>query len=509
MTLIIATSQPAFGQIETLVMPGPVIEGHAEVEAECSSCHQAFQRTRQRTLCLECHEEVAADLEAASGYHGRDREAATQPCASCHTDHEGRDADIVILDEAAFDHDLTDFSLLGKHAETACTDCHEADRKYREAPGDCVACHEDDNPHGETMGTACGDCHVATDWLDVEFDHAETGYPLLGKHADVACNDCHADDTFTNTPTTCYGCHAEDDAHEGRSGRECENCHNPGSWDDTSFDHARDTDFPLTGRHAEQTCGDCHSDDPFADALESACIACHAEDDEHDRHFGEQCDTCHVDSAWEDVRFDHADDTGYALLGAHETAECEACHVEPIFEVALKTDCLACHEDDDAHEGTQGSDCRECHSEEAWTSDVFFDHGLTRFPLLGAHTEAECDACHESHVFADAPEACIDCHREEDAHEGRFGTDCALCHSPVTWQDWFFDHDRQTDFPLEGAHAVTACEGCHRGTLGAQARLGERCADCHRADDIHDGEFGSDCARCHSAESFSDVRRIQ
>jgi hypothetical protein len=509
MTLGMLAYKPAYAQIETLVMPGKVIEGHADVEGECAKCHQRFERGRQRTLCLDCHEDVAADIEKPAGFHGRSPQAKDESCASCHTDHEGRDADIVKLDEATFDHDFTDFPLLGKHAEKECSACHADDEKHREAPNDCYACHEDDNPHGDTLGTACGDCHSAVEWLDVEFDHDTTGYPLIGKHQEPACLDCHADNTFQNAPTECYDCHAEDDAHDGRSGNECGNCHNPKGWDDTSFDHNRDTDFKLDGKHAEQNCEGCHSEDPFSDELDMACISCHLENDNHDGHFGESCETCHASSGWPDVHFDHGTVSGYELIGAHGEAECTACHIEPIYEVELQRDCLACHEDDDAHEGSQGTQCLDCHSEASWKDDVFFDHDLTRFPLLGKHAETDCGECHESHVFRDAPEDCIGCHRENDKHDGRFGEECALCHNPVEWQQWLFDHNKQTSFPLDGAHTDVACEGCHRQSLTAQTRLGQNCADCHRSDDIHDGEFGPDCGRCHSAESFRDVRSIQ
>ena len=509
MALAILAHEPAHAQIETLVMPGKVIEGHAEYEDKCASCHQKFERSKQRALCLDCHEDIAADIEKPAGFHGRYRRAREAACANCHTDHEGRDADIVNLDEDDFDHDFTDFPLLGKHAEAECSACHADDEKHRDAPTDCYACHEDDNPHGETLGTACGDCHSPSEWLDVEFDHDATGYPLIGKHQEPACLDCHADNTFQDAPTECYDCHAEDDAHDGRSGNACGDCHSPRGWDDTSFDHDRDTDFRLDGKHAEQSCEGCHSEDPFADELDTACIACHREDDNHEGHFGEGCESCHASSGWPEVHFDHGEDAGYALIGAHGEAECTACHIEPIFDVKLERDCLACHEDDDAHEGTQGTQCLDCHSEASWKDDVFFDHDLTRFPLLGKHAETDCGECHASHVFRDAPEDCVGCHRENDSHQGRFGEDCALCHNPVDWQQWLFDHNVQTSFTLDGAHADVACEGCHRRELAAQTRLGRNCADCHRSDDIHDGEFGPDCGRCHSADSFRDVRSIQ
>ena len=509
MALLFATAKPAQAQIETVIMPGKVIEAHAEYEEDCANCHQRFERSKQPALCLDCHEEIAGDIDTKSGFHGKDRRASRSACANCHTDHEGRDADIVGLEPGSFDHELTDFQLLGKHAENQCKDCHQPEQRHRDTPSDCFSCHEDDDPHDERLGTQCNDCHKPTDWLDVKFDHDTTGYPLIGKHLEPACLDCHTDDTFTNTPTTCFGCHAEDDAHDGRSGNECGNCHKPTDWLDTSFDHARDTDFILDGKHAEQTCEACHSEDPFSDQLSTMCFACHEKDDNHEAHFGEQCNTCHVTAGWPDVRFDHAVDTGHALLGKHAEAECTACHLEPVFDVPLESECLACHEEDEPHEQSLGTACKDCHNELTWQDEVFFDHGLTQFPLLGKHEQAECDACHDSHVFRDAPEACIDCHRNDEPHNGFFGTNCGFCHNPVAWPEWSFDHNLQTDFPLTGAHADADCESCHRRPLRNQTSLGRYCADCHLSDDIHDGEFGPDCERCHSPESFRDVRRIR
>ncbi len=509
MTALLLTTEEAIAQLETLVMPGDVIEGHAEIEADCDNCHASFARDKQRALCMDCHEEVAGDISNRRGYHGLFKNARDNQCVTCHTDHEGRDARIVVLDSGAFDHKFTDFVLHGKHAGLACSECHQPGDKHRNAPLECVACHEDDRVHEGTLGNECGSCHAATGWQDVEFDHDATGFSLIGNHRQAVCLDCHTDRTFRSTPSACIDCHAEDDVHQGRSGPECGNCHSPTGWLDTSFDHTRDTRFTLRGSHANLSCKDCHSDEPFADALKTECVSCHRADDNHDGHFGERCDTCHAATEWSDLIFDHARDASHELLGGHATADCRSCHVEPIFEVSLSAGCNSCHAADDPHEGTQGETCNDCHNEFGWTDDLFFDHDLTRFPLLGAHGGQECIACHTSQVFRDAPMACVDCHRNDDRHEGRLGDACGLCHNPVDWTSWLFDHDTQTAFPLLGAHVSVECEACHRNSLQHQLRLGSRCADCHRSDDVHDGEFGTDCGRCHSADSFKNVRSIR
>lgn len=414
-----------------------------------------------------------------------------------------------MFDEERFDHRFTDFELLGKHADAGCADCHDPDGKYRDAPTACASCHGEDDVHDGFLGDDCASCHAATEWPDATFDHDATGYPLIGKHESTGCLDCHADATYQNAPTTCYGCHKADDVHDGRSGQQCDRCHNPADWNDTSFDHARDTRFALTGGHAELTCEGCHSDDPFDDRLETTCISCHADDDAHDGHYGEQCATCHSDAAWDPAAFDHTRDAGFALNGAHGDAECVSCHVAPIFEVELASDCYSCHAEDDVHEGQQGEACDTCHNETDWLGEVRFDHDLTRFPLLGEHAPLACDDCHESRAFRDAPTACGDCHAADDPHESRYVATCERCHTPVDWTRWQFDHDRETDFLLTGAHTGVGCDDCHRRPLDAMRGAGASCGACHRADDVHNGDFGDDCGRCHSADTFSGATEIR
>jgi hypothetical protein len=135
---------------------------------------------------------------------------------------------------------------------------------------------------------------------------------------------------------------------------------------------------------------------------------------------------------------------------------------------------------------------------------VRFDHGLTNFPLIGLHTVAACESCHQSAAFKGAPIACADCHnKEEDVHEGRLTARCADCHTPNGWKRVSFDHGRQTNYPLTGAHAKTGCYDCHRERNVADAKLPTACYACHRKQDVHRGAFGQDCSRCHDTSTFS------
>jgi hypothetical protein len=496
--------------LEKLVMPGELITGHAKLEGDCESCHVAFSRDQQRGLCLDCHEDIAADVTRRQGYHGRDPAALEAGCSSCHTDHQGRGADIVGLDTSAFDHALTDFALSGAHLETKCGECHAVEVTYREAPGLCHDCHAEDDEHEGGLGRECQTCHQATRWPDTQFDHLEeTGFALARGHEPVACVDCHRNDVYADTPTACYDCHRTDDSHKGLNGIDCAACHDTGPWPEFFFDHAVKSDFALTGKHLDTSCADCHTGPVFEVALASDCDSCHRDDDEHHGLNGRDCGSCHSAEAWTVVSFDHARDTDFQLVGAHVEVECAGCHKSPVKEASPPGDCFGCHGDDDPHAGQLGRACAECHGESSWTEAVVFDHGLTRFPLIGAHGPVACADCHETPRFQDASSQCVDCHREDDEHAMALGAACGDCHNSVEWPLWAFDHNRQTSFELDGGHAGIACAACHKRPAERGFKVAKTCGGCHRSDDVHRGEFGTDCERCHSTRDFRAVERVQ
>lgn len=489
------------GDLERLVMPGPVARAHASTESDCGKCHQPFGRTDQDTLCLACHEEVGEDVGAHRGFHGRAPTVAGAPCRSCHPEHRGRDFDILGLAPETFDHDVTDFPLQGAHPRVACASCHDPEHAHREAPHACAACHRDEEPHRGRLGDACGDCHRAEDWHAVRFDHGPTGFVLAGRHRDVDCVLCHANERYEATPRDCSTCHRIDDVHRGTFGPRCGDCHDPAGWRQTGFDHDRDTRFALEGAHRRTGCQSCHHADPAREKLASDCYSCHRLDDEHRGARGVDCRRCHGAAAWKPARFDH-DETRFPLTGAHATAECRACHRQPPFEEKLRTGCYACHAADDPHDGQEGTDCAHCHDDASWTARVRFDHELTRFPLLGMHAVTACGECHLGSAFLDAETGCVACHAPDDAHRKALGPDCALCHTPNGWKLWRFDHDLRTGFPLRGSHAGLDCEACHTPSARDAPHLRSDCVACHERDDAHRRAFGPDCARCHTERSW-------
>lgn len=511
MAAVLGFGVPVSGlaQIERLVMPGPVVAAHAEYENDCKACHVPFARGLQRDLCLDCHEDIAADINGKAGYHGLSSDIPNQECAECHTDHEGRQKDILGLNVAAFDHDLTDFPLLGSHSEAACNDCHASDALFREAPQACFSCHEEDDQHKGNLGEDCGDCHEETQWEDAKYDHDQTDFSLTGAHVDTACADCHVDEVYLDTPQQCIACHRDDDEHKGGNGEDCNSCHKTTDWADVSFDHFLATGFPLTRAHGELVCEDCHQGNKYEQSNSAECISCHQDDDAHDGVNGRVCNDCHQPTEWLDTTFDHGRDAGFILRGAHLENTCGDCHQVAVAVAKPETTCFGCHAEDEPHQVQLGEQCADCHNEVAWTNKVRFDHALTPFPLLGQHVDAVCEDCHASKAFHDASRECVECHGEDDAHNRHLGTDCGRCHNPSDWLLWVFDHDAETRFVLDGGHAGLDCLSCHRAPAASHAiGVAMSCGSCHRGDDVHLGAFGSDCAECHTTSAFAELKGL-
>jgi hypothetical protein len=160
------------------------------------------------------------------------------------------------------------------------------------------------------------------------------------------------------------------------------------------------------------------------------------------------------------------------------------------------------------HKGQEGKKCGKCHNESSWTRKVMFDHGLTRFPLLGKHSRLQCKDCHKEPTFKDARIECVSCHSRDDAHKRRLGSMCEQCHNSRDWRDWDFDHDQRTKFHLDGAHQGLDCHACHKKPAKKRISLATGCVSCHSADDVHRGAFSRFCEQCHTTTSFDEIAKV-
>lgn len=518
--------------------PGPLAAVHGRVEGlnganDCSACHGGFFESMQ-AACLECHGDIEAQLQGATGLHAT-LGARTEQCGLCHAEHHGVGTALVHgqsfalaqADITAFDHARIGFVMDGKHLELDCAECHanakvsilpEGQKRFLGLDQDCAACHED--KHEGRYDMACASCHGQTAWKEPASLGHERFLPLVGGHGDVACGECHAE----------------------------------------SGPRALDFLGQFGQRSPERTCVDCHESPhgrPFVVGVakaerrppKGACVVCHEPEHEtfHDGELLEMSPERHAAS-------------GFALEAPHADVECRACHDPNAATFAERYPgrpaerCASCHED--PHEGqfTGGTfalddgtpDCRACHAAEHFDPPQFGvkEHRDTALPLEDSHRDVDCAECHEKagdapRVFHGTPSDCDACHA--DGHGGFFDRftastvapehgDCARCHDATTFAAAAdaFDHARWTGFAVDGAHAQAGCQACHAATESADAsgrtfgRVAEHfgsfhaCQTCHT--DPHGQRFDAsdlpaqvesrgDCARCHVTSSFRAMAR--
>jgi len=319
----------------------------------CSLCHINTEYKKTAKRCVSCH--------AIKDVH---KNKFGNQCASCHNESK--------WSKVSFRHDRdTLFKLKGAHKQVVCLACHKKQtrlqrKKKLTKARKCQSCHIKNDVHDGKNGKQCSNCHQVDSWLKTQFDHdKKTKFKLQGAHKKASCQACHQNDVKgKKTPTQCFSCHAHQDVHNTQQGKKCNQCHNDKSWwlEDVRYDHDL-SDFPLLGQHSTLGCEACHATSNFKDAKKQ-CQNCHAQDDVHEKTFGQKCKACHNTNAWLIWDFDH-DQTDFKLQDAHENLTCQECHTRPLSkQKPLKTSCISCHFNDDIHDGNFGKQCQKCHSQQ-------------------------------------------------------------------------------------------------------------------------------------------------
>ncbi len=317
----------------------------------CTDCHPDTLTRFDLLTCDICHRQIdtifVSDHVTTFGVQ----------CLACH--------DGVDSYGAAFDHNQTAFSLEGRHTEAQCEACHRGQSSLatlQATDQTCFGCHQQDDAHQGRLGQDCKACHTPDSWENATFDHNLTTFPLTGAHVPLECEACHLNNVYEGTPTDCFGCHQQDDAHQGQFGQVCEVCHTPDSWENATFDHNLTT-FPLTGAHVPLECEACHLNNVY-EGTPTDCFGCHQQDDAHQGQYGTVCIECHTTTAWTPAQYtgphpfpmDH---------GESGVSPCATCHPD-----SLQTyTCYGCHEHTpaniEAEHREEGifdfQDCVRCH----------------------------------------------------------------------------------------------------------------------------------------------------
>ena len=499
----------------------------------CEKCHTPAHM-------LPANRELIKMKDLSKSFFGQ-----STNCTPCHTDpHKGQlgsectKCHNVESWKAAknFDHSKTKYPLTGLHVKVPCEKCHKPDTpggaaRYQNMKFDtCSACHTD--PHKGSFKKICETCHTTSSWKTLlpgfDFDHSKTKYPLVGKHAQVACDSCHLNGDFKKPLpfVNCSDCH-KPDPHQGQFEKrekkgECSECHNVEGWKPSLFGVKQhdSSGYPLKGMHTKVECVKCHiaaGKDTVYKVKFEACNNCHK--DPHDNQFAaapynNRCEPCHTVVDFHRATFTIAKhkSTRFPLVGAHVAVPCADCHKQGAAGRSDKVlpfhfedrNCTSCHKD--PHKG-EFSDrmtrkrangapfgCEACHNARSWADINGFDHSKTKFALVGAHRTVACGDCHKPTTnyesrFKGTSHQCEACHN--DAHDSQFvardgKTHCADCHNEQRWVPSTFDHDARAHFPLTGGHANVACDKCHIQTklVGDKSIVlykttNIKCVDCH------------------------------
>jgi len=510
-------------KMSTPISPGELATVHAQLEgtANCTQCHILGKKVSD-DKCLTCHTYIDSRIKDKLGYHSS-KEVRQKSCVECHSDHHGRNFEIVHFDTLEFDHELTGYLLEDSHAKQACRACHKpehiVDKELMERAGtflgldvSCLNCHDD--YHQGTLAKDCNSCHDQKQFSPAaKFDHNTALFTLQGEHSSVDCEKCHPEQNDDNKKfqqfkglefASCLSCHS--DEHENKFGSDCQSCHSENSFREIKnldqFNH-RLTGYALEGRHKGVDCYECHKESCTAPLAHARCSDCH--EDYHKKVFTSRrrsadCKDCHDIQGFDKPKYtlDQHNQSSFPLQGAHMATPCISCHRKGNdweFRNIGKA-CVDCHED--VHSSLislkyyPGQDCQDCHNPSQWAG-VLFDHKRTGFDLEGVHALQSCRACHfkgasgtEGQRFSSLDTRCINCHT--DVHMGQFNVggsaECISCHSFSDWQASRFNHDN-AKFKLDGKHKDVACMKCHvekteNNVSFIQYKLNKfRCEDCH------------------------------
>lgn len=248
-------------------------------EGKCLVCHNPHSSSNRGLLdkpagqtCLECHKKE--DVMGGKYVHP---EVKQLKCDTCHSPHNSELPGLLIAD-----------------AGKICSDCHYGNGASGSKPcaynvrgSDCMSCHSphsSDNKgilkatlHKPFADRGCSACHGASSKGTV-------------KKGTALCTDCHDKslDSFNRVNSH---------AVAGKSGRFCDNCHNP---------HASDAKHLLKGKESK-VCYSCHEDtERFVGASKHVhpdlveCSNCHTAHGSNEQFFlkqgGETCSAgnCHA-----------------------------------------------------------------------------------------------------------------------------------------------------------------------------------------------------------------------
>lgn len=218
------------------------------------------------TQCVVCHVDEPAIIALRGGLH-----KSAVGCQDCHREHPPK----------------------GEGAIPKCSLCHVGSAHY--ALEDCGSCHANTHAPLElrmegSITEPCLTCHA-------QQGEETSNHPSA--HADLACNDCHAEHKEIPSCLDCHEGHSEE-----MGGDSCTSCHaahmpleveypkeTPSTYCESCHTEAYDNLARNMTKHHELSCAHCHRD---VHKVVPPCFACHGSP--HPKEMMDKfsnCDECH------------------------------------------------------------------------------------------------------------------------------------------------------------------------------------------------------------------------
>jgi hypothetical protein len=549
-------------------MPGGIFN-HSLLDAtvqSCESCHNDSTSINApaKSSAVPTHVVTSADCgschntESFTPAFGFDHDGVVDNCQTCHGNNNPVSPQITAtgkpLPTPFYAHMPTNPDNPGTASDQDCGDCHTpgtfSTGTYDHAgvvAGSCTSCHNNVTSVGKLPNHIptnpdsqdCADCHDTIDFAAAIFDHVgiNTSNCVLCHDGDIAlgksfnhlptsldCSSCHDTSNFTTFAGITFN-------HLGIDANDCASCHNTG------------IATPKIGNHipALAECSVCHdSTSSFASTtflstvhsdITSGCEGCH-----NDRfstisgslygkpgnHLptGQDCDVCHINTAFTPSIFDHVGITGNCASchnGSPNNIAAGALGKTPTHP-ATTADCGVCHGIGGGSTGGTFMDasfdhtgrvdnCEECHGDNGTGA-------VTKKNPGHVPTTQDCSICHVPGTFANAVfdhtgivDNCASCH----ANPGAIATvkpgdhlptsqDCSVCHNTTAFAGARFDH----------TGIVNNCDSCHDGATARgktpppnHVPTTQDCNVCHQTTGFIPGTFDhvgivDNCSSCHN-----------
>lgn len=177
---------PSLYTIQRHNQSGFVLDG-AHLATPCVVCHKTEGKWNFSTngnRCTNCHDNIHKNFLNS-------KFMSDSACKSCHN--------TVLWAQVSFDHNTTNFKLLGKHRKQTCRACHFREtngvikQQFSNLAKSCENCHKDIHfKQFEELGkNDCERCHTFDNWTPEKFNHNNARFKLDGKHEGLQCIACH------------------------------------------------------------------------------------------------------------------------------------------------------------------------------------------------------------------------------------------------------------------------------------------------------------------------------